>query len=130
MIYIDCGCHNGESIKDFYAGKFFSMKSEGVSSIGIDPLVKFKREWEEITKEHNTFFINKAAYISDYRIDFSEKDQEVKSSIMQSKLNFEKGNIYKVNCFDFSTFVERLNDDVIISGSCLSISLLAFSVVA
>ncbi len=110
MIYIDCGCHNAESIKDFYKIRL----TEGISSIGIDPLKKYLKEWEGVTKRYGTKFINEAVLDFTGEVDYSEKVQDIKSSVMKSKQGFSEGNIYKVKCFDFSEFIKNLNDEVII----------------
>lgn len=114
MIYIDVGCHDGESIKDFYKGLFNNINPEGIRSIGIDPLGKYFNEWHIITERHGTDFINKVALDYNGETEFSEKEQDIKSSAMKDKINYETGKIYKVPCFDFSEFIRRLNVDVII----------------
>lgn len=110
IYYIDVGCHNGDSIKDFYK----SVLTKGISSIGIDPLKKYQKEWQEITKRYGTKFINKAAFDFDGETDFSEKKHDIASSIMKTKINYSEGRIYKVPCFDFSAFIGQLNGEVII----------------
>jgi len=110
MIYVDLGCHNGDSIKDFYDGKLINdIKTVGIKSIGIDPLNKYKKEWEEIKLKYNTLFINEAAYNYDGEINFSEKQQDVKSSVMSSKISYAGGKIYSVKCFDFSNFIKQFD---------------------
>lgn len=110
MIYIDVGCHKGDSIKDFYK----ILLTEGIKSIGIDPLNKYKKEWGVITEKYGTEFINKAALDYNGETEFSEKEQDIKSSVMKDKINYAEGKLYKVSCFDFSEFVGQLNEEVII----------------
>ncbi|MCK4686623.1 MAG: FkbM family methyltransferase [Candidatus Lokiarchaeota archaeon] len=121
MIYIDAGCHNGDSIKDFFSGKFFDFKALSVDpkdiiSFGIDPLNTYQKEWEKITNKYGTIFIRKAVFTSDGSIDFSEKEKEkdVDCTIMKNKRRYKSGNIHKVLCFDFSKFLAGLEDDNII----------------
>ena len=114
MIYIDLGCHNGDTIKNFCKGYFHGIDPLNVKSIGIDPLNKYEEEKRDLTERYSTQFIDKAAWVEDGEIDFSEKEQDIKSSIMTDKKNYKEGKIYKVPCFDFSKFVEDLNDEVVI----------------
>ncbi len=115
MIYIDIGCHNGESIRDFFTSKRFgdgSIDPSGVQSFGIDPLDTYKDEWEKITKEFGTTFINKAAYTHNGDIDFSKRSgvEDVGSSVMRDKKNYERGEIKKVECFDLVDWLTQFKE--------------------
>jgi FkbM family methyltransferase len=100
MIYIDLGCHNGKTIRDYFTSH------EKIKSVGIDPLgSKYHNAWEEIRKELGTLFVKMAAMDFSGEIEFSERSDDVKSSVMSDKVRFDTGKIYKVDCFDFSKFL-------------------------
>lgn len=111
MIYIDAGCHNGDSIRDFYKRKFCDGQIDptGVRSIGIDPISVYKEEWKKITEEFGTEFINKVAYTHNGDIDYSERHgvNDVGSSVMRDKIGWETGDIHKVECFDFVEWLSQ-----------------------
>lgn len=103
MIYIDMGCNSGGTIQQFY-----ETHDRSVRSIGIDPIGhKYPKEWEEVRKRYGTMFIRMAAMDFNGEIDFSERSDDVKSSVMAEKVRFDTGKIYKVDCFDFSNHLKN-----------------------
>lgn len=107
MIYIDVGCHNGDTIKDFHKGKFGGIDPKGVRSVGIDPLQTYHKEWQKIMEEYNTEFINKAAFVHNGDIDFSERKGafDVGSTVMRDKVKYDEGDVYKIESFDFVEYL-------------------------
>ena len=116
MIYIDLGCHNGDTIKDFYEGKFGGISPIGVASVGVDPLTKYQEKWAGLSKLYGTVFIQKAAWIFDGGVEFSENDYDYKSSVMKDKWVYggKLCKIHKVSCFDFSDYLKKLDDEAVI----------------
>lgn len=114
MIYLDLGCHNGESIVDFHEGRYAGINPAGYRSIGFDPLTEFLPQWEEITKKYGTQFINKAAFIHNGDIDFSKYGSDLAgSTVMRDKINWEKGEIKKVECLDIVEYVRGLEPPIV-----------------
>jgi|SRR6185436_634027 len=104
MIYIDLGCNNGKTIIDFYKNHDRSIKS-----IGIDPLgEKYPKEWDAIRLEYGTLFMKRAALDFNGEIEFSERSDDVKSSVMKEKIRFKNGRIYTVDCFDFADYIKYI----------------------
>lgn len=112
MIYLDLGCHNGQSVIDFFNGKFGSINPSGAFCFAFDPLNTYLDEWRKITKDYNVLFINKA--VSDHNgiVKFSKRSDDVKSSIMPEKNCFNDGIMMEVECLDISNLVNNLHDIV------------------
>lgn len=116
MIYIDLGCHNGDSIIDFYEGKFGSYSKEFIESrdiraIGIDPLSNYEKELSEISNEYGTKIIK--AVVSNYsgKATLSEHPKtDISSSIRPEKPNYDNGIFYEVDCIRFSDFIKDYDD--------------------
>lgn len=115
MIYLDVGCHDGHSIMEFYQGRFGDIDPKTVrQSVGIDPLGdKYLIGWEVITRLYGTVFMNKAAYVRDGQIEFSEMPNDISSTVIPDKLNFATGEKKLIDCFDFSAYVKSLDEEVV-----------------
>lgn len=110
MIYIDLGCHNGDSIIDFYKGLFCDIDPTNITSIGIDPLSIYDKQKEEISKKYGTKFIK--AVVSNYngKATLSEHNNDISSSIRPEKHQYRNGKKYEVDCIDFSNFIKDYDD--------------------
>lgn len=118
-IYIDLGCFDGDTVLQFRNWK----------ALAYDPLIqwhtyafdaspKFKEDWKRHADEH-THFEQKAAWIEDGEIEFTDSPEPIKSTIMKEKFNWGEGEVYKVPCFDFSKWLEQFrNDHVILKVDC------------
>jgi len=115
MVYLDLGCHNGESVVDFFLGKFGNIDPIGVWCLAFDPISTYQKEWQEIADLQNVLFINKA--VADYsgKIKFSQRKggDDVKSSVRGEKNCYNDGEIREVDCIDLSSLVNSLGKVVI-----------------
>lgn len=113
MVYLDLGCHNGDSVVDFFIGKFGDIDPIGVWCLAFDPLTTYQKDWAKIADHRNVLFINKA--VADYSgtIKFSKRTEDVKSSVRQEKNCFNDGEIYDVDCIDISSLILSLGKVVI-----------------
>lgn|SRR3990167_5268590 len=117
MIYLDLGCHDGTTILDFLEGSFGEYDFSKIKIVGVEatPEPFFTQEWTDIRKQYkNVDFIREAAWTHDGEIVFSQRDKTISSSVMADKNNFGIGELKKIPCFDFSSYVLSLNDDVLV----------------
>lgn len=111
-IYIDLGCFDGDTVNQFKNWR--KLLSESAWDMyAFDPNTKFAGRWSLIT---DCKFEAKAAWIKDGVIEFSKMKgkHEYGSTVMREKNTWNKGNIIKVPCFDFSKWLERFRDDYVI----------------
>lgn len=112
MIYLDLGCHNGDTVIEFHEGKFGGIDPKGIKSIAFDPISTFKEEWKKVTAKYGTVFHNIAMFTHNGDIDFSQRDMA--SSVMREKTNYEKGERRKVDSLDIETFLKDYGDKEIV----------------
>lgn len=100
-IYIDCGCYNGDTIH--YA-----------KIIGADEVYAFDPisfvEWLKIP---DVKFSSKAVWTFDGEISFYDM-KSVGSTLIKEKLNAKTGDLIKVECFDFSKWLEQFRGDYVV----------------
>lgn len=109
--YVDLGCHNGSTIRDFYAAETFGgFPTREAMSFGFDPLTTYLDEWGKITDEFGTVFSHEAAWTRPDTVRFSERSCDVKSSIVPEKERFDDGVIRDVRTFDIANFLSRFGD--------------------
>lgn len=114
MTYLDLGCHNGDSVKAFLAGKFDGWSPAGFDILAFDPLDKFWPQWLEIILEYpSVTFVNLAVADYDGEAEFSEREQDMKSSIRPEKHNFDSDKKRTIKCINLSRVVKALGDVII-----------------
>ena len=117
MIYLDIGCHNGDSIMDFLEGEFlpeaFWIDPRECRIIGIDPIKKYREAWQTISENYQVEFLNIAMSNKNGVADFSEREIDIGSTICEDKVKMPEANIYGVEVKDIAEFVNSL-DDVIV----------------
>lgn len=115
MIYLDLGCHNGQSIIDFYDGKFDDrLEPKFFKSIAFDPNPHYKDELDRISNILGTEIIKKAVLDHNGTIEFSLRSNDEKSSVMKEKNCWADGEIMTVPCIDFAEYLYNLGEDVVI----------------
>jgi FkbM family methyltransferase len=116
MIYIDLGCHNGDSIIDFYEGRFgYVVENQlEILSIGIDPLSNYDEKLKEICKKYPCTIIK--GVVSDFNglVKFSEHPTtDISSTIRQEKPYYDIGKMYDVEAIRLSDFIKDYEDVII-----------------
>ncbi len=113
-VYIDLGCHNGQSINDFF--NWYSLvdpKAKEYEVYGFEPNDSFSKYWGDISLAHpNVAFLQQAAWSSDCKLNFSQLDQEkdISSTVMAEKRDYDPEKIREVEAIDFSKFLSKFTD--------------------
>lgn len=109
-VYIDLGCNNGDTVLGFRNWRFLKYDPETEWEIHAFDPTSYK-EWQRHQNDH-THFHKKAAWIEDGDIDFSEYG--IGSTVMKEKRDWDKGIVRRVQCFDFSKWIEQFRGDHVI----------------
>lgn len=111
-IYIDLGCHDGQTVDNFLmnATKDFEVYA-------FDPNTRFTKEWEAIKKKYpNTIhFSHKVALDKDGEVMYTLRPDgyDLGSSVIEYKKDYGDGDMQSVPCFDFSQWLKQFKDDYV-----------------
>lgn len=109
MIFIDCGAYHSQATEQFINwGQLIADDMKKSKIYSIEPNPKLEPYWQIIKDRHikhvaDMQFINKAAWINDDMLEFSETDNDLGASVMPDKANYDK--TYQVQGFDFSQWL-------------------------
>lgn len=113
-VFIDVGMYNGDSIEQFF--NWYKLIDDPLEYevYGFEPNPeKFKEAAKKIGHRQKVRIDELAAWTEDGEIEFAVDD--VGSTVMQSKRNWESSPKIKVKCFDFSRWLsERFNSEYFI----------------
>ena len=113
-IFIDLGCYDGDTIGQFKNWRHLAYPPDTKWEIyGFEPNPRFKDTWRrtpEATIEQ------KAAWTYDGQIEFTLRPESAPfgSTVMKEKKDWGMGQVIKVECFDFSKWLEQFRGDHVI----------------
>jgi len=124
MIFIDVGCYHAQATEQFINwGQLLNdgdLKKSFIYSIEPNPALL--PHWQTIRDRHikhlgGMEFINKAAWIEETALMFSETDFDLGATVMPDKNGYNK--TIEVPAFDFSTWLEQFRgQEVVIKMNC------------
>ncbi len=118
MIFIDAGCYHAAATEQFINwGQLLTDDMEGSRIYSIEPNPKLKSYWQEIRDRHikhvkDMQFVNKAAWIDDSILKFSETDLDLGASVMPEKRGYD--TTIDVQGFDFSQWLKQFSGEEIV----------------
>lgn len=115
-IYIDAGCYDGDTVKQFRNWKSLTYADDiGWKIYAFDPNPNFKAEWKKQTLPWIQFE-QKAVWTEDGEIEFAlcEGEDAMGSTVMKEKDHWELGKKITVPCFDFSKWLEQFRGDHVV----------------
>ena len=115
-VFIDLGCHDGDSIKEFCKWLVpLHEKGQEVEIYGVDPNPKFPELWKRVDLPIKVTWINAAAWVSRGSIKFllDETDKAFGSTLLKEKSISDPKTIM-VDTFDFSEFLKQFKDDSVV----------------
>jgi FkbM family methyltransferase len=108
-IFIDLGCFDGDTIRQFYGWKFLAGQDEWEIH-AFDPNPNFKKNWGSMMSENDKLkFYNIAVSDSTGETEFTlrPEDQPYGSTITKQRDNWGQGEIITVQTIDFSTWLKQ-----------------------
>jgi len=113
-VFIDLGCFDGDSIRQFYGWSHLDKPYIDFHIYGFDPTNRHDKVWRSMESENDKLkFESKAAYTYDGKIEFTQrpKDAPLGSTVMQTKADYGMGEVFEVDCFDFSKWLKQFKED-------------------
>ena len=109
--YIDAGCHNGDSVAEFFKWYSIFEDTSDFKAYAFDP-VKYD-SWEHYKNRYPVTFINKAVYTYDGQTEFSIYENSISSTTYKHKLGYDKGKKKIVDCVDLIKFMKDKGEIVL-----------------
>lgn len=105
-IFIDLGAYNGDTIKQFFNWGHLLGDPKEFEIYAFEPNPEFKDQLIELADQKGNILIDpRAAWIKDGVIDFMP--DQLGSTVMKSKKNWDDTKAIKVPCVDFSSWIKR-----------------------
>lgn len=120
MTFIDIGCYDGDTVEQFINwGQLIGDISDS-TVYAFDP-INYVDAWKDIHDRHikhvkNIVFDRRAAWIEDTTLEFSPA--RMGSTVMKEKNTWNSANTVQVPAFDFSTWLQNVNEDIYIKLDC------------
>lgn len=112
-IFIDLGAYNGDTVEQFYNWGHLLGDPYEFDIYAFEPNPEHFDALKKLEKtKPNLMVSDKAAWTTDDQIDFTVDD--VGSTVMKSKKNWGKGQVIKVDCFDFGDWIRQFENDYLI----------------
>lgn len=110
--YVDCGCHNADSVAEFFKWYSIFEDTSDFRAYAFDP-VKYD-SWEHYKTRYPVTFINKAVTTYDGQIEFSIYENSISSTTYKQKIGYNDGKKIQVECVDLLKFLESIKGDIIL----------------
>jgi FkbM family methyltransferase len=106
--FIDAGCHNGDSVIEFFnwytlLGDPFQFRVHA-----FDPTIRYGAAWASLEAHYPVSFHQQAVWVEDSTTTFYEHEQDVSSTLVPEKQRRGTPTLRPVETLDFARFLREL----------------------
>lgn len=117
MIFVDCGSYHANFLEQVVNWGQLHADLHNSSVYSFEPNAKMYNYWKVIKDRHirhlkDIQFINKAVWVKDTTISYTETADDIGGTVMGDKTKFN--NIIKVESIDFSNWIKQFNEPILI----------------